>query len=266
MTGPVTGPVIGPVTWPVYVINMAGNTARMARAASELDRLGIAFTRFEAVDGRALSPDELAQVYDPVASKRRARRPLIGPEIGCYLSHIAIWDRIAAGDAPGGIILEDDFAAADDLAEVLAAVARDRGDWEIAKLFSARVGQKLLDPRPLVPGRRIAVPYKVPNTTLGYAIRRDAAARLSARALPVSRPIDEDHKHFWDLGLRVALVAPPPLTLSAESNDGGSITATRKRAKASHDGGAIRQALHGLHYRLRYLVHLHWNRLVRRVR
>lgn len=254
------------MTWPVYVINMAGNPARMARAASELDRLGIAFSRFEAVDGRALSPDDLARVYDPEASKRRSRRPLIGPEIGCYLSHVALWEQIASGDAAGGIILEDDFAAADDLAAVLAAVARDRGDWEIAKLYTARKGQKLLDPRPLVPGRQIAVPYKVPNTTLGYAIRREAAARLLACALPVSRPIDEDHKHFWDLNLRVALVAPPPLRLSAESTDGGSITATRKRAKARHAGGAIRQALHGLRYRLSYLMHLHWNRLVRRMR
>jgi glycosyl transferase family 25 len=227
----------GPVTWPVFVINIAGNPARMARVAADLDRLGIAFTRIEAVDGRALIPADLARVYDPQASRRRARRPLIGPEIGCYLSHISIWQRIAAGDAPGGIILEDDFAAADDLPAVLTALAADPGGWEIAKLFSARVGQTLIDPRPLVPGRQIAVPYKVPNTTLGYAIRKDAAPRLRARALPVSRPIDEDHKHFWELGLRVSMVAPPPLALSADSTDGGSITEPRQRAKPRHDGG-----------------------------
>jgi glycosyl transferase family 25 len=37
--------------WPVFVINMAGNTTRMARAAAELEKLDIPFTRFEAVDG-----------------------------------------------------------------------------------------------------------------------------------------------------------------------------------------------------------------------
>ncbi len=252
--------------WPVFVINMAGNTTRMARAAYELERLDIPFTRFEAVDGRALSPDELARVYDPAANIRRARHPMIGPEIGCYLSHVALWEKIAASDAPGGVILEDDFAAADDLADVLEAIALDSGDWEIAKLFSARVGQKLLAPRPLVQGRDIAVPYKVPNTTLGYAIRRDAAARLHTCALPVSRPIDEDHKHFWDLNLRVALVAPSPLAFSEESNDSGSITATRRRAKSRHAGGPIRHALHSLRYRARYLINLHWHRMIRRTR
>lgn len=248
--------------WPVHVINMASNTTRMTRAAAELDRLNIPFRRFEAVNGRALSSDDLARVYDPAASRRRARRPLIGPEIGCYLSHVALWEEIAAGDAPGGIILEDDFAAADDLAAVLEAIARDQGDWEIAKLFSARVGQKLLDRRPLVQGREIAVPYKVPNTTLGYAIRRSAAARLAACALPVSRQIDEDHKHFWELGLRIAMVAPPPLAFGEQSTEAGSITAVRSQAKGRHPGGPLRHALHSIGYRARYVANLHWHRLV----
>lgn len=254
------------MNWPVFVINMAGNTARMARAESELARLGIAFSRFEAVDGRALPADELTRVYDPAANARRARHPMIGPEIGCYLSHVSLWQAIAAGDASGGIILEDDFAAADDLAQVLDALAQDSGNWHIAKLFSTRVGQKLLDPRPLVNGRAIAVPYKVPNTTLGYAIRREVAARLAARALPISRPIDEDHKHFWEQGLRLVMVAPPPLVLGEQSRDAGSITATRRRAKTRHAGGPLVHALHSLGYRLRYLANLHWHRMIRRTR
>lgn len=252
--------------WPVHVINMAGNTARMDRARAELGRLDIPFARFEAVNGRALTPDELAQVYDPVANLTRARHPMIGPEIGCYLSHVALWRQIAAGDAAGGIILEDDFTAADDLAQVLRALAADGGDWGIAKLFSARVGQKLLDPRPLVPGRQIAVPYKVPNTTLGYAIRRETAARLAARALPVSRPIDEDHKHFWEHGEGVVLVSPPPLAFSVESAEAGSITAARRRQTTPAPGGRIGQALRSLRFRLNYLAHLHWQRVVRRAR
>ena len=254
------------MSWPVFVINMAGNTTRMDRAAAELDRLAIPFSRFEAVDGRALPAAELARVYDPVANVARSRHPMIGGEIGCYLSHVALWEMIAAGEVEGGIILEDDFAAADDLAQVLDVIARDPGDWEIAKLFSARKRQKLLAPRPLVQGRAIAVPYKVPNTTLGYAIRRDAAARLAARALPVSRPIDEDHKHFWEMGLRVALVAPPPLAFGEQSTDSGSITATRRSAKARHPGGALAHALRSVKYRLRYLVKLHWHRGLRRAR
>ena len=224
------------MTWPVLVINMAANTTRMAHAAAELERLDIPFTRFEAVDGRALSVADLARVYDPVANLRRARHPMVGPEIGCYLSHIALWKHIAASDAA------------------------------VVKLFSARKVQKLLGSRPLVADREIAVPYKVPNTTLGYAIRRDTAARLAACALPVSRPVDEDHKYFWELGLRIALVTPSPLAFGVQSAETGTITAARRQKTVPNNGAALRQMWRSICYRISYIGKLHWYRLVRRLR
>ena len=254
------------MSWPVYVINMAANSTRMAHAAAELDQLGIPFVRFEAVDGRALSQEELTRVYDPVANLTRSRHGMVGPEIGCYLSHLALWEKIAASDASGGIILEDDFTSADDLAAVLAAVARDKGNWQIVKLFSARVGQKLLNSRPLVKNREIAVPYKVPNTTLGYAIRRETAARLAACTLPVSRPIDEDHKHFWEQNLRIAMVAPPPLAFGVHSAETGTITAARSHKTKQPAGGVLRHLWRSLSFRINYLVKLHWYRAVRGIR
>lgn len=254
------------MSWPVFVINMAKNTTRMEHAAAELERVGLAFTRFEAVDGRALPSDEVARIYDPIANLTRARHPMVGPEIGCYLSHLAIWEKIAAGKAEGAIILEDDFTCADDFAHVLEAVAQDQGDWDILKLFSARKGQKLLDARPLSEGHEIAVPYKVPNTTLGYAIRRDSAARLARDVLPVSRPIDEDHKHFWEMGLRIALVSPPPLAFGEQSAETGTITAARHHKSKQPLGASLRHGWRSLRFRIRYLYNLHWHRFIRKAR
>ncbi|PWK59641.1 glycosyltransferase family 25 protein [Roseicyclus mahoneyensis] len=252
--------------WPIYVINMAANTTRMTRVTDELARRGLSFDRFEAVDGRALTEAERARVYDPQANARRARHPMIGPELGCYLSHVALWEKIAQGPAGGAVILEDDFAAQDDLPQVIKALAADGGDWDIAKLFSLKQAQGVMARRPLSAGREIVTPYKVPTTTLGYAIRRKAAARLAARALPVSRPIDEDHKHFWELDLRVALVMPPPLRFGDETAETGSIQSARRRARGLQGWAALAQGWRSLRYRLRYVAGLHWHRLVRRVR
>jgi glycosyl transferase family 25 len=254
------------MTWPVYVINMAQNTTRMAHVTAELARLGVAFQRIEAVDGRALSRGELDRVYDPAANRKRFKHAMIGPEIGCYLSHIAIWEKVAAGPHDGAIVLEDDFASADDLAQVITALAADTGDWDIAKLFSARKDQKLLHRRSLSADRDIALPYKIPNTTLGYAIRRQAAVQLAGNALPMSRPIDEDHKHFWEHGLRVAVVAPCPLSFGTHSTEAGTITAARSTKAAQPKGAALWQGLRMLRYRIRFLMNLHWHRCVRRVR
>ena len=191
---------------------------------------------------------------------------MIAAEIGCYLSHIGLWQRIAAGDQPGGIVLEDDFTASETLPAVLDALADDDGDWEIAKLFSRDKDRRILERRPLAGGSDIVIPYKVPNTTLGYAIRKGAAARLAAIALPISRPIDEDHKHFWETGLRVASVMPPPLQFGESSFEDGSIQNARRRTGRLRGGAKLAQAWRTLRYRLRYMVGLHWHRQVKRAR
>ena len=91
--------------WPSYVINLARNTGRMENSARQLAAHGIEFERIDAVDGWSLSDPEIDSVYDKAANRRRARYDLIRPEIGCYLSHIEAWLRIAGGG--GGRTPED---------------------------------------------------------------------------------------------------------------------------------------------------------------
>ena len=245
--------------WPVHVINLADNTERMGRCRAALDALGIAFQRLDAVNGRALSAQAVAQVYDADANRHRFRHPLLAGEIGCYLSHIEVWRKLALSDAPGAVVLEDDFEAGPDLARVLSALARDAeiGDWDMVKLYTRRPDKRMLGRRPLCRGYELALPYQVPNTTLGYVITRAAAEQLMRRSLPFARPIDEDHKRFWEHGLRIRLVLPPPIRPGVEASRGDTIAASRKRAGA----GTLRQALVNLRYRLGYLAALHWNRL-----
>lgn len=248
--------------WPVFVINMDANPQRMAAVAAELTNLDIPFERFPAINGRAISEDELAVVYDVEANARRARYPLIPAEIGCYLSHIAIWKQIAAAEAAGGIVLEDDFSASDDLRAILEALSKDGGGWDIAKLFSLHRRQGVVARRPLIDGSELVIPYKVPTTTLGYAIRKEAAGRLATIALPVSRPIDEDHKHFWEIDLRVASVMPPPLKFSETASEDGTIQSTRRRSNRLRGAAALAQSWRNLQYRVRYSFNLHWQRLL----
>ncbi len=245
--------------WPAYVINLADNTERMARCAAQLDTLGVPFERIEAVNGWAMSDEEVARVYDPDLNRRRAKYPLVRPEIGCYLSHIRAWERIAAADAPGGFVFEDDFAAAGSLPEVLQALSADRG-WDMVKLFSLDPDIRLLAPRPLGPGLSIGFPVRVPSCTLGYAITQQAARRLLASAFPIVRPIDEDHKFFWERNLRIALVTPPPLQVGHQKASTGTVGRSRRADRPVSAGrGKLAQALHGLRYQLGYRLRLAWH-------
>ena len=239
--------------WPCYVINLADNTVRMDNVRAQLDAQGIAFERVEAVNGWALSDEEIAQVYDPVANAKRGKQDLVPAEMGCYLSHIHAWRTIAAGPADGGVILEDDFQAVESLSDVLGALCAspDRA-WDIAKLFSINADPKIIASSPLTEGYVLATPLRVPSTTLGYAITRQAAQVLLERSVPFFRPIDEDHKFLWEHGLRVSLVIPSPVVVGEQEAVTGTIgAARRKRSK----GRALRKLRYQLGYQLRIRLH-----------
>ncbi len=251
--------------WPSYVINLADNTERMKRSAAQLDALGVVWERIEAVNGWAMSDEEIARVYDPELNRRRAKYPLVRPEIGCYLSHIRAWEKIAAGTAEGGFVFEDDFAADDSLPGVLEALSAD-GGWDMVKLFSLSPEVRLLSPRPLGEGLTIGFPVRVPTCLLGYGITREAAQRLLENALPVVRPVDEDQKFFWETGLRVALVSPQPIRVGEQEAATGTVGTSRRRdAPVSPARGKLAQALHGLRYQLAYRLKLAWHNLRRRL-
>ena len=247
--------------WPTYIINLAANTERLESSARQLAALGIAFERIDAANGWALSAADVAHVYDAARNRRRAKHPLVPPEIGCYLSHIEVWRRIADGSAEGGFIFEDDFHASDSLGAVLALLSEDRRDWDMAKLFTLDPLPKCVARRSLGPNCEIVVPYRVPACTLGYGVTREAARRLESRAIPFFRPVDEDLKFFWETGVRVALVLPAPLSIGDQRTTTGTIGAERRAAGRSDGVVDLVRAGCRLLHQLRYSALLHYHRL-----
>lgn len=246
--------------WTSYVINLAPNAVRMKNAAGQLREQGLPFQRIDAVNGWALEPAEIDEVYDEPANARRGKYPLVPAEIGCYLSHIEAWEAIASSDQPGGFIFEDDFQAGPALALTMEKLVRDPDrDWDMVKLFTFDESAKVHASRDLGDGIRVVVPDKVPTCLIGYGLTRDAAAHLAARAVPFFRPVDEDQKFFWETGLRVALALPAPVQVGDQQAETGTIGNAR-RDHAASAGDRARQALRNAWYQLRYRALLRWHR------
>jgi glycosyl transferase, family 25 len=241
--------------WPAFVINLAANTARMDNAAAALKAQNIAFERLEGVNGWTLADSEVEKVYDQALNLKHGKHPLVRPEIGCYLSHIACWQKIAEGSAPGGVIFEDDFSASADLSQILAHIcADDARDWDVVKLFTFDSDPKVVRERKLGGQLRLVVPYRVPTCLIGYVLTREAAQRLVAKSLPFFRPVDEDMKFYWEKDLRVTLVLPAPITVGDQQAVTGTIGNERRSSK---DGRGL---AHHLVYQLRYRASLFWHR------
>jgi glycosyl transferase family 25 len=243
--------------WPVYVINMDANQTRLARVAEELGRAGVAWERLPAVNGRALSAEETARVYDAKANARRARHDLVAPEIGCYLSHVRAAEWLRDGGFEAAVILEDDMRVTGDLAGVIAGLQADLaalpGAWDLVKLFSFKP-VALTGVRQVGPGVSVGRPDRVPSTTLGYVLTRAGAEKILARVPPIFRPVDEDHKHFWEFGLKVAMIDPQPIAIGEQETPEGTVGESRRRM--GKRDGALRRVWRTIRYQANYRLRL----------
>ncbi len=75
----------------------------MAHMRSVLSTLDITFERFAASGGARIEEHPLARVVG-----QNGHRPLGRGEVGCLLSHIEVWRRIAAGADEFAAVFEDD--------------------------------------------------------------------------------------------------------------------------------------------------------------
>ena len=248
--------------WPSYIINLEDNVTRLRNSSRQMDAQGIDWTRVDGVNGWAMTEEEVAAVYAPDENIRRAKHPLVRPEIGCYLSHVRAWQMIAADTAhPGGFIFEDDFAAAPELRRALELLSRPDPDWDVVKLFSFDRSPRMVTDAELGDGMRIGTPYRIPTCLIGYGITRETAARLSQTAIPFFRPVDEDMKFFWEKNLKITLVTPPPVRVGPQEAETGTISATRRTEAKRRRATDLSRVLRNMKYQFSYEMRLRFHRL-----
>ena len=250
--------------WHSYVINLEQNRARRENSRRQFTEQGVAFSVINAVNGRELDEATVARVYDAGAARRRFKHELTRPEIGCYLSHLAAWTEIVKSGAGGGFVFEDDFEVVSPLAGILAKlsapVENGTAGWDVVKLFSLKHNPRIIASEPLIDGFQLVVPYQVPTCLLAYGIRRAAAEKLVATALPFFRPVDEDMKFFWEKGIAVSLVSPSPVRVGDQQTVTGTIGDSRRTGHRATLGRRLARSWKGLTYQLRYKALLHYHR------
>ncbi|MGV0818750.1 glycosyltransferase family 25 protein [Martelella sp. AMO21009] len=172
-----------------FVINLDRDTERLERIEALLSERDVAFTRVPAVDGRSLSPDEIAAVcaYPTPVSIR-----LQPGEIACYLSHIKAWRLLLDSDQECAAIFEDDIDLSHDAAAVLSAIADWRpDDADIVKLETSLKSIELgRAPETIICKREIRRLAGCHIGTAGYVITRKGAARMLAESSKLRMAVD----------------------------------------------------------------------------
>lgn len=191
-----------------WVINLDRAPERLARISSQLERLGLPFTRLSAVDARSLTAEQRAQLDESAYRRKHGMAPVLG-ELGCYLSHVQAMHLFLRSDAEFALILEDDVLLQDSLPAVLRGLLQQCERWDVAKLSAVHSGTPLPYTQ-VAPGHQLAVMLSRCTGSSAYVLNRRAAMAYAQGLLPMSLPYDHVFDQGWRFGLKFRLVTPTP--------------------------------------------------------
>lgn len=168
----------------VLFINLDRATDRRAMIEEQGARLALDLERVRAVEATEVGEETLRTLG------RSWERPLSAPELACFLSHRAVWMRVAAGTEPA-LILEDDAVLSPRVPAVLAA-AQDITDVDLLNLedFSKRRFVERGGEKPLVDGVRRARLVREKAGAAAYVLWPSGARKLLRIAERRAGPAD----------------------------------------------------------------------------
>lgn len=185
----------------IYVINLPRSTKRRKMIESNLNKLGLDFEIFEAVDGRALPKDKLNNYFDKDFLKNKP--DYYSPGVaGCTLSHFELYKKITKEKVESALILEDDAIISDDLPEILPQLENQLRRDEIIMLYYQAFCQMKISFSSIVPALNKKYNlYQVNElyglgSTVCYMISYEAAKRLAEGLYPLSTAADDWPKFF----------------------------------------------------------------------
>lgn len=151
----------------------------------------------EALDGRQVDRRDY-----PTASE------LSDGELGCYLSHVAVWRRLADSDRDCAIVLEDDVELSSDLAAQCAEFSSLPERPDMVRIASVKkpVGIEI---RTLASRRRVLLPTEHPSGCQGYWLTRSGAEKFLRCLSTPSIAIDCAIDRYWRHDLCLFLLDPP---------------------------------------------------------
>jgi glycosyl transferase family 25 len=173
---------------------------------------------FEAVDGRGFDLDT-HPAYDGLRRRLFFGRDLTKGELGCLLSHRAIYQHMVDNNIPAAVVLEDDVFFKPDFPAVLQAIGQLPVAWDVIRFLaqektykSGRVLGKI-GFGPYVLARN----WTTPGGAYAYMLTQNAARQFLRRMERNFMPVDTLHGYVWRTGLETFAVRPSPVSADMET-------------------------------------------------
>jgi glycosyl transferase family 25 len=179
---------------PVAVINLAHRTDKWHAVSSRMAAIGLnKLIKVPAVEGARLSLDAIApllrQPAELIERLPASHFTLTRPAIGCFLSHLAIWQWMIEKDVPRMLIFEDDATPASGFDPVCFRRALGGLPHDAGMVLLGRIIMNGMADEPH--GSNLARLYFF-NGTFAYLITPATCRFLIPRLLPMDGHIDHE--------------------------------------------------------------------------
>lgn len=196
----------------IAVISLTSAARRRHRIQQQLWSMNLPFRFFDALTTRQ-GPQHWFTDYDRTAYRMHARREATAGEIGCYASHLALWQQCVATGRPIAV-LEDDALLAPEFPAALRAAFR-----LVQPCGFIRLEANKQPAHPLLPARDQSIAQvdgfdlrylnRVARCTTAYIISPETAHCLIAHSDTLKAPVDRFIQLTWLHRQALFMLAPP---------------------------------------------------------
>lgn len=180
---------------PIYIITLASAAQRRAFQQAQAERLD-----FEPIWHPAVGVDDMSEAFF-LEHAFNWQRPLKKTEVGCFMSHYQLWQRIAQSEGPA-VVLEDDVMLGDNwLVDIRTLADQASADFICLETW----GKKLLGETQIVSGLYLQRLILNCAGAAGYVLWPSGARKLLDRfesegaALTDAFINQTEHWHAWQL-------------------------------------------------------------------
>lgn len=206
-----------------FIIHLQRATARRQQVDHLLKELPVKASVVDAVDGQAMSDDEIASHY--VKELHRPAYPfaLRKSEVACFLSHRKVWRMIVERGLDAGLIIEDDVAL---------DVALFGRCFEMGKAACKGAAYVQFQTRPVKGAFRtvargdgidVVSPEITQLRTSAQLVSRETAEKLLNLSERFDRPVDTFLQMRWLTGITPVCVVPSGVSDRTQETGGSTI-------------------------------------------
>jgi glycosyl transferase family 25 len=218
-----------------FAINLPKDRARRENIEKEFCDSGLPLTVVEAVNGKALPREHMAEVYDGKRAQAHFRELTVG-EIGCALSHLSVYKRIIEGGMPHALVVEDDARLSPAVAPLLEslcdAIPADEPSVTLLTYVKYYTMKAIC---PLAGGHILTRPVSRHLWLAhGYFVTLEAAKRMYGALYPVWLPAD--HWRVFEQKKIVAVRAVVPYCIGLSDFAQNSNLEAQRLVRPRHPG------------------------------